>query len=30
MFGQRFPEDFILNFCGQVLEVGKEPENRIV
>jgi len=30
MLWQRFPEEFVLNFCGQVIEVGKEPENKMV
>jgi len=30
MLWQRFPEEFILNYCGQIIEVGKEPEHRIV
>ena len=25
-----FPEAFVLNFCGRVIEVGKEPEPRVV
>ena len=26
---QAFPEAFVLNFCGRVIEAGKEPETRI-
>jgi len=25
-----FPDAFVLNFCGRVIEAGKEPEKRIV
>ena len=25
-----FPEEFVLNFCCRVIEVGKEPERRLV
>ena len=25
-----FPDAFILNFCGRVIEAGKEPEQRVV
>ncbi len=27
---QAFPEAFVLNFCGRVIESGKEPEPRVV
>jgi len=27
---QAFPEEFILNFCGRVIEAGKEPERRVI
>lgn len=27
---QAFPEAFVLNFCGRVIEAGKEPEPRVV
>ena len=27
---QAFPDAFVLNFCGRVIEAGKEPENRVV
>jgi 7,8-dihydropterin-6-yl-methyl-4-(beta-D-ribofuranosyl)aminobenzene 5'-phosphate synthase len=27
---QAFPEAFILNFSGNVIEAGKEPEDRII
>jgi len=26
---QAFPEAFILNFCGRIIEAGKEPEMRV-
>jgi len=29
-FWQAFPKDFILNFAGRIIEVGKEPENRVI
>ncbi|MFQ6054116.1 MAG: hypothetical protein ACE5OO_07825, partial [Candidatus Bathyarchaeia archaeon] len=25
-----FPDAFVLNFCGRVIEAGKEPEKRVV
>ena len=27
---QAFPDVFVLNFCGRVIEAGKEPEKRVV
>jgi hypothetical protein len=27
---QAFPDIFVLNFCGRVIEAGKEPEPRVV
>jgi 7,8-dihydropterin-6-yl-methyl-4-(beta-D-ribofuranosyl)aminobenzene 5'-phosphate synthase len=29
-FAREFPEAFALNFCGRVIEAGKEPEFRLV
>jgi 7,8-dihydropterin-6-yl-methyl-4-(beta-D-ribofuranosyl)aminobenzene 5'-phosphate synthase len=26
---QAFPEAFVLNFCGRIIEAGKEPETRV-
>jgi len=27
---QAFPNAFVLNFCGRIIEAGKEPEKRVV
>lgn len=29
-FWQAFQKEFILNFAGRIIEVGKEPENRVI
>lgn len=30
MLFQRFPEEFVLNYCGRVIEVGKTPEPKLI
>jgi len=27
---QAFPDEFVLNFCGRIIEAGKEPERRVI
>lgn len=29
MLWQRFPEEYVLNYCGRVIEVGKTPEHKL-
>ncbi len=27
---EAFPDEFVLNFCGRVIETGRMPEHRVV